>query len=267
MPQINTGRRATSYRTHEGLLQHRCARCHEWQPADLEHFMAATRSKHGLGAYCRTCNAERTRDYARSNRRKYIASIRAAHKRQFAGQGLVNRHWVVAGTVYIEAFNGEGRQFIGRIDSADLKAISSENTKWYVNPQGYLQRLDFMSGRTKLLHSVILRARTGHKLHVDHANGDKLDNRRSNLRVVPASMNALNRRNNDKNTSGYRGVTWYKRDRSWRVQIRAHGKSIVRQFGDDYFAACRFAHDTYLALGVPAANVPPVPAEQIRRAA
>lgn len=65
---------------------------------------------------------------------------------------------------------------------------------------------------------------------VDHINGDPLDNRRSNLRIVTMVENAHNRRDRTGVTSRYRGVSWYLDKRKpkpygrWRVQVMVEGK-------------------------------------------
>lgn len=51
-------------------------------------------------------------------------------------------------------------------------------------------------------------------LVVDHINGDGLDNRRENLRIVTRSGNCQNVRGT-KAASGYRGVTFDKRRGKW----------------------------------------------------
>lgn len=76
---------------------------------------------------------------------------------------------------------------------------------------------------------------------VDHANGDKLDNRRSNLRLLTVAQNGLNRHRANRNNknSSTPGVSWCKAEEKWRVQIRRHGKD---HFGG-YFADESQAND------------------------
>jgi len=41
------------------------------------------------------------------------------------------------------------------------------------------------------------------------------------------------------NTSGHKGVTWYKRDSKWRAQIQVNGKTIFLGYFDDSTEAAR----------------------------
>lgn len=85
----------------------------------------------------------------------------------------------------------------------------------------YVKTIDY-----KPLHRVILNARGG--MDVDHINGNPLDNRRENLRICTHSQNLINRGANRTNKTGYKGVSYHKRDRMYQAQIivmykRIHG--------------------------------------------
>lgn len=54
---------------------------------------------------------------------------------------------------------------------------------------------------------------------LDHINHDRADNRWANLREVEQADNARNRAKNRNNTSGFRGVIWYKPGRKWMAYI------------------------------------------------
>ena len=79
---------------------------------------------------------------------------------------------------------------------------------------------------------------------IDHINGDKRDNRIRNLRDVSASINTQNQTRPRKgNTSGFRGVSWYKRVKRWHAQIKVNGQK--QHLG--YFSSPEAAHAAYLA--------------------
>lgn len=68
---------------------------------------------------------------------------------------------------------------------------------------------------------------------VDHINGNKLDNRRSNLRVVTVSENLYNTSIRSDNTSGYKGVSFVKDCRhKWEARIHKNGKKRVLGYFD-----------------------------------
>ena len=69
---------------------------------------------------------------------------------------------------------------------------------------------------------------------VDHLNGNGLDNRRSNLRIVSHQQNTRNRSGSQKNSkSGVRGVYWHKQRGKWAACIRHNGKNISLGLYDD----------------------------------
>ena len=104
--------------------------------------------------------------------------------------------------------------------------------KWYAwksKKMFYARRGFKIDGKVTSLfmHFFIIGKGTNGKM-ADHINGDGLDNRISNLRIVTNRENSSNRKNRreGKTTSRYVGVSWYKRDKRWQSQIRIHGKSI-----------------------------------------
>jgi len=61
---------------------------------------------------------------------------------------------------------------------------------------------------------------------VDHINRNKLDNRKSNLRLVTESNNSANSGVRINNTTGYKGVMYFKRDCNWHAQITHNYQKI-----------------------------------------
>ena len=88
-----------------------------------------------------------------------------------------------------------------------------------------------------LMHAVIIGASRG--MDVDHINGDGLDNRRCNIRIVTRRQNLQNL--HIKKTSKYPGVHLHNRSRKWQAQIRANGKwYYLGQYDDEATAALRY---------------------------
>lgn len=91
---------------------------------------------------------------------------------------------------------------------------------WYIMQNGK---------RTKI-HQII-----GGK-RCDHIDGDKNNNRESNLRKATQQQNNFNRPNNKKNKAGYKGVTTlgYVPNKKYRARIECNGK--VYNLGNYYTA-------------------------------
>lgn len=60
----------------------------------------------------------------------------------------------------------------------------------------------------------------------DHKNHDTLDNRRRNLRKCTPAQNRRNRKMPCTNSSGYKGVSWFKPCRKWMAYIAYNGKQV-----------------------------------------
>lgn len=71
-----------------------------------------------------------------------------------------------------------------------------------------------------LMHRYITHAPKG--LQVDHINGNGLDNRKNNLRIVSVRQNAQNRQS--KTVSQYPGVSYHAKYGNWVSQIAINGK-------------------------------------------
>lgn len=87
---------------------------------------------------------------------------------------------------------------------------------------------------------------------VDHINRNGLDNRRLNLRSATRKQNAENQGLASDNTSGFRGISWYKRDSKWQASIRHQGKGInLGRFDklEDAVAARQEAEELYFTHG------------------
>lgn len=83
---------------------------------------------------------------------------------------------------------------------------------------GYAMRRDNRTGKTYLMHRVILDAPDG--MEVDHIDGSGLDNQRANLRLVTLQQNRQNRSRGRNNQTGYKGVTFDKKSGKWAMSFR-----------------------------------------------
>ena len=115
------------------------------------------------------------------------------------------------------------------VDDEDYEKFAS--FKWFAHKstsKHYAAR-SLISGRRVLLHREIIGIKTDYKhikTQVDHINSNSLDNRKSNLRICSNSQNSKNRSIGSNNRSGYKGVFFHKRSKSWQAMIRVDGKRL-----------------------------------------
>ena len=92
------------------------------------------------------------------------------------------------------------------------------------NSLGYVRI--HISGRYYLAHKLAWLWVYGHwpSTHLDHINRSKSDNRIANLREVSQSENLQNTPLSSRNTSGYRGVSYFKKTGQWQAYIATNRK-------------------------------------------
>lgn len=95
------------------------------------------------------------------------------------------------------------------------------------------------NSRRGYLHRLILDAPRG--LQVDHINRDRLDNRRSNLRLVTQAQNAQNVGARRGSTSPHRGVSFNSRTGRWVAQVKVGGRAYYCKHFDSELEAAAAA--------------------------
>ncbi len=86
------------------------------------------------------------------------------------------------------------------------------------------------------LHRIIWRMVTGEdpgEHEVDHVNGNRSDNRWTNLRLCVRKNNQRNKCIQKNNTSGVKGVSLDTRSGLWRATLKVNGKQVLSRYFRD----------------------------------
>lgn len=122
------------------------------------------------------------------------------------------------------------------VDLDSLPAV--KKAVWYQRPDGYVATNNYDGNGYTYLHSVIM-DHTGSTTYGDHRDGNRLDNRKSNLRIVTPTQNGMNKRIRSNNTSGRVGVHWDKTNKQWCAMICVNKKHMNLGYFDDFESAVR----------------------------
>lgn len=95
--------------------------------------------------------------------------------------------------------------------------------RWHINNNGYVYCNK--NGGNTTMHRLIMGS-PSKMYEVDHINGDKIDNRKCNLRIVNRQQNSMNKKPNKLNKSGYSGVWWNEKRCVWESCITVDYKII-----------------------------------------
>lgn len=106
------------------------------------------------------------------------------------------------------------------VDDEDYDRVISIH---WVSSNGYARQTGTDKRKNIMMHRMILGAQSGQQ--IDHVDGNRLNNQKSNLRFSTQSQNMWNRRVSKLSTCGLKGVIYDKHCRlKWRAAIRMYGK-------------------------------------------
>lgn len=143
---------------------------------------------------------------------------------------------------------------VALVDDEDFEHLS--HFKWNAhkcrNTYYATRQSRVADGRARFIRMHIEIVGTPVGMVTDHINGNGLDNRRKNLRIVTNRENAQNR--HVLKTSKYPGVTWQKEPGKWSARIMIDGR--VRSLG--LFSDEEKAADAYLNACDNPEMIPPI---------
>ena len=109
-----------------------------------------------------------------------------------------------------------------------------------------------VDGKVTRLHRIVVKAAIGQV--VDHVNGNTLDNRKSNLRIVSRSKNSLNRAGASKANVTTKQRNVYYENGKYRVRICVGYKMTNYGRYDSLQDAVKVAISVRKMLGIPERN-------------
>lgn len=126
---------------------------------------------------------------------------------------------------FVPVSGKKGRGLYAIVDEEDFGRVSAH--AWFLTRQGYLIANMTAGGRRvhPRMHRFILGPPAGQD--VDHKNGNKLDNRKGNLRAATRAQSCANRPKLGHSRWPYKGLRL--RGGKWRVRINVAG--VQREFG------------------------------------
>ncbi len=117
-----------------------------------------------------------------------------------------------------------------KIDKEDYEKVYA--FKWTLDTNGYV--LNNKCGR---IHRYIMKCKNNDGQIVDHINNDRLDNRKTNLRMVNYSQNGQNKLKRKNTSSKFIGVSLIKDTRRWSSRINTGEVSKTYNFEKEDHAA------------------------------
>lgn len=180
---------------------------------------------------CSTCGKTLTRSPSHVHPRNYCSPSckHPPYRPEISDDGLTAR-------IPLMATGGQIRAY-AVIDADDAEWAGQ--WRWYLD-NGYAARKEWGRNGSQgfLLHRELFGLIPNDGLEVDHKDRNRLNDRRSNLRIVPKNSQPQNLPSFCGTSSQYRGVTWDKVREKWIAAVVVQGKRrFLGRFTDEAEAA------------------------------
>lgn len=178
--------------------------------------------RHGLARHATRQRLEREWKVGRERYREWQVRKAARHtERKRYIPGLVPPPGTeTAGDVAIVLSNG-AVCWVSGLD-ADLVHVKWQAVNGYATTRNAPGSITYWLSMHRLILSRMTGAQLPAGIEPDHIDGDRLNNRRSNLRPATRSLNQANRKRPRNNTSGYKGVSF--NQGKWQATISKDGR-------------------------------------------
>ena len=126
------------------------------------------------------------------------------------------------------------------VDNDDFELL--KGYRWQCHKEGksiYAVTGIVKKGKKKTLrmHRVIMKAKPGQ--HIDHKDGNGLNNQKNNIRFATPSQNLMNSNPRKNNSSKYKGVSFRKSTKKWEAYISFYKKRTHLGFFKDEIDAAK----------------------------
>ena len=185
----------------------------------------AENTKAGQAKWLCKCDCGRTKVVSGYHLRGgHIASCGCYQKERASECSKKDNEYRVDGKNVFVKLTNSGREMV--VDSDVWEQV--KRFCWYENSRGYAEAnvpAGARKSRRVMLHVMVF-SDCPDGLFRDHINGNRLDNRRANIRYVTAQQNNHNHGRSKRNTSGYTGVRWEEDRQKWLVRIKVNNRDI-----------------------------------------
>lgn len=139
-------------------------------------------------------------------------------------------------------FEYDGLNLVRKVKAGRFLAGTIAGTQRISREDAVVHLVVGINYRRHYVHRIIWEMHHGpipEGMQIDHIDGDGLNNRLGNLRLVDHQGNKKNQRKSRACKTGLMGVGWHKASGKWRATIQHDGKQIHLGLHDSYLdAAC-----------------------------
>lgn len=134
--------------------------------------------------------------------------------------------------VFLKRRSGKDFQMV--IDREDVDELRKLDVSIFAvemrsgKKRGVYHAMMRVDGKMVYVHRYLRKCPEGY--FIEHLDGDTLNNRKRNLRIISSWQKSLKREGRNNFSSGVKGVSWHKPTGKWRARIKKDGKAVFEEY-------------------------------------